>query len=479
MSKSDSPTDNTSTKPADPEQRGQFGTRIGFILAAIGSAVGFGSIARFPMNAANNGGAMFLLMYLFIMLLFGIPIMIAELSMGRTAQRNTVGAFRVLTGKTRPKWMGVGFLYFLVAAFILSYYSILSGWTLRYFFGSMTGAYFNDPDAYLTATQEGPWALIWHAVVMVLTAVVLTGTVSKGIEKVNLVMMPALFLIIVGLAVYAATLPNVAAGYEFYLQPDLTAFTLPVMAAAVGQAFFSLSLGQGAMMTYASYLPKRTSLATNASIISLSTLCFAVTCGFLIFPLLSTFGLLSGERAGLGLIFGPLAQAFAEMGQPLGNIIGALFFLATFFASFTSAVSLAEPAISYAIEEHKLDRRRASILICALIYIAGIAVAFNSNLLDLEGGALTDFFVILGGFTIALYVGWFSPVAQAIARMDEGEGVKLGRFVRPLMQWVMPLVLGVLLLFSITGTPCFLSGDANSVGLLETFGAPDLMGCEG
>jgi neurotransmitter:Na+ symporter, NSS family len=467
--------------------RSGFGTRIGFILAAIGSAVGFGSIARFPMNAANNGGAMFLLMYLGIMLLIGIPMMVAEFSLGRSAQKNTVGAFGVLTGEPKTKWRYSGFLFFILAAFILSYYGILTGWTLRYLFGSFTGAYFSDSDAYFARTAEGPIALLWFAIVMVLVAVTLFGKISKGIEKVNFIMMPTLFAIIIGLAIYASTLPNVGPGYSYYLTPDMTAFTLPVFTAAVGQAFFSLSLAQGAMMTYASYIPKSTSLASNAAMISGSTLTFATLCGFMIFPLLASFGfaLNPDTPAGLGLIFGPLSATFAAMGQPVGNIVGVLFFTATFFAAFTSAISLAEPGIAYITEEHGIDRRRAAMVVCGLIYISGLVYVFSGPLLDLAGGALTDASIMIGGVLIAIYVGWFSPIATAIERMDEADkGWRIGKFVFPMMRYVMPAVLGILLIFQILGTPCGLTGGEAKPGLIEQFATyfganTQVLGCTG
>lgn len=477
----------TDTTPGKPEDRGQFGSRLGFILAAIGSAVGFGSIARFPMNAANNGGALFLLVYASIMLFIGIPMMVAEFSLGRSAQKNTAGAFNVLTGKPKTQWRYAGILFFCLAAFILSYYGVLTGWTLRYLVGSFSGAYFDDPDGYIRDTAEGPVALLWFAVTMVLTGAALTTKISKGIEKVNFIMMPALFAIIAGLAIYALTLDGVGPGYEYYLKPDLSAFTIPVFAAAIGQAFFSLSLAQGAMMTYASYIPKTTSLAGNATMISASTLTFATSCGFLIFPLLASFGYLNPETpAGLDLIFGPLAKTFAAMGTPTGQIVGALFFLATFFAAFTSAVSLAEPAIAYVVEERGIDRRRAAILVCGLIYLLGIAASLSGELLGLMANALTDASIVLGGLLISLYVGWFSPRAVAIERMDESEkGWRIGSLVYPMMRWVMPAILAILLVFQILGTPCELTGNKDHVGLIEQmvayFGdgsAPSLLGCD-
>lgn len=462
------------------ESRTQWGSALGFVLAAIGAAIGFGSISRFPMNVANNGGAAFVLLYAVVMLLVGIPMLVAEFSMGRAAQRNTVGAFSHLTGDPRTRWRWVGFLFFTVAAFLLSWYSVASGWVIRYLVASATGGYFGDPDAYLYDTLEGGDALLWHAANMILVFLVLTTAISKGIEKLNLVLMPLLFLIVIGLVAYAATLPGVGPGYAFYLKPDFSKINLGVVAAVVGQTFFSLGVGLGSMMTYASYLPKRESLAKNATLIAVSTLLFAILCGFMVFPLLSSFGLLGSGVAGLDLIFGPLAYAFAAMGQPLGLIVGFLFFAATFFAAFTSAVALAEPAIAYVIEEHGLDRRRAALLVCALIYLFGVAAALSNRVLALEGGALTDALVILGGLLIALYVGWFSPAAVARARMDESEGgLRIARYAYPLVKYVMPVVLALLLVFSLLGTPCSLSGGNAGPGLTDALLGARVLGCAG
>lgn len=233
-------------------------------------------------------------------------------------------------------------------------------------------------------------------------------------------------------------------------------------------------------MTYASYISKATSLAQNATIISMGTLAFAFTCGLMIFPMLSSFGLLDTGQAGLGLIFGPLSLAFSQMGQPVGNIVGTLFFVAVFFAAFTSAVSLAEPGIAYLVEERGIDRRRAAILICSVIYAVGIIAALSQPTLNFESGKITDMFVILGGLLIALYAGWFSPQAAARTRMDESEsGWRFSKFVYPIVRYAMPAILGLLLFFSFWGTPCVLSGDSPDAGLFETFFGADLLGCQG
>lgn len=443
----------------------------------MGSAIGFGSISRFPMEVANNGGAAFLILYAVVMIVVGIPMLIAEFSMGRRAQKNPAGAFDVLEGRPNSRWRPVGIFFFILAAFFLSWYAVISGWVLRYIFAASTGAYADDPTGYQLDTLEGPDALLGHFIVMALCFVVLTTNVAKGIERLNLVLMPGLFLIILGLVGYAATLPGGAAGYSFYLKPDFSRLSIPVFAAVIGQTFFSLGVGMGVMMTYASYLPPGKSLLKNATIISLSTLVFAFMCGMMVFPLLSNFGLLGTGAAGLDLIFGPMAQAFIAMGSPLGPILGTLFFLAVFFAAFTSVVSLAEPAISYVVEEHKAPRRRAALLVCTLIYAAGIVAALSVDVLSFEGGPFVNVLLLAGGLAVALYVGWRTPAATARERIDDGAGVKVASIVLPIVRYLMPAILIVLLVFAILGTPCALTGGAPGVGLLDQLTGVKALGC--
>ena len=456
--------------------RGQWATGIGFILAAMGSAIGFGSISRFPMEVANNGGAAFLILYAIVMIVVGIPMLTAEFSMGRRAQRNPAGAFEVLEGKRGTKWRLAGVFFFILAGFFLSWYAVIAGWVLRYIFGAATGAYAADPGAYQFDALEGPDALLGHLVVMTLCFLVLTTNVSKGIERLNLVLMPSLFLIITGIVVYAATLPGNGAGYAFYLKPDFSALSIPVFAAVIGQTFFSLGVGMGVMMTYASYLPQGKSLVKNATIIALSTLAFAFMCGMMVFPLLSTYNLLGTGAAGLDLIFGPMAQAFTAMGT-LGLVLGTFFFLAVFFAAFTSVVSLAEPAIAYVVEEHGAGRRRAALLVCTLIYGAGIMAALSVEVLSFEGGPFVNVMLLSGGLLVALYVGWRTPAAVARERIDEGMGPKLGGVILPIVRYAMPAILIALLVFAILGTPCALTGGAPGPGLLAQLAGVRALGC--
>lgn len=475
---------------SEQEERQQWGSRIGFILAAMGSAVGFGSLARFPMNVANEGGAVFLVLYAIIMLMVGIPMILAEFSLGRSAQSNTVGTFSQQTGNPRTKWRIAGYFWWIVPSLLLAWYAIVSGWMLRLAFESMTGSYFNDPGLHIANMIEGPGALIWAFVVLALTGSVVVFGIAKGIERLNLVLMPTLFLMVIGLAVYALLLPNSGPGYSFYLQPDFSQVNLGTVTAAVGQAFFSLSLAMGAILIYASYLPKKSSLAENAFWVAGSTLVFATICGFMIFPMLASFGMLDDARgtAGIGLILGPLTQVFAQMGADfgigVGIAVGTIFFLAVFFASFTSAVSLTEPAIAYFAEERGFGRTRAVALVVLAIFGAGIVVAFNEALLDFISGPLTDVQVIIGGLILALFVGWKLKKPKATAQMDECEkGWRLSWYAYPLVKFVMPAVLVVLLFFAMMGTPCALTDGGEGFGVIEQTshfagGSMGVLGCD-
>lgn len=435
------------------EGRDAWGSKIGFIFAAIGSAIGLGSIVRFPFITAENGGAAFVLIYAGIMLLVGVPMMMSEFALGRRAQRNPVGVFKVLRDKDNTKWRIAGFWYLFVTLVIMVWYTPLVGWVLRYIFASITGSYFGDPVAYFAEIQEGPDALLWTFLVLALVALVVARGISGGIEKINLIMIPSIFAIIVGLVVYAATLAGGSSGYSFYLEPDWGDVSGSTIKAAVAQAFFSLSLGSGAMIVYASYLGRKENLASNALTISVSTLGFAFLAGLMVFPMLSAFGLLEGAAGGIGLIFGPLPAAFASMGQPLGNIVGSIFFLGTFFAAFTSAIALVEPATSYLKDEWHLDRKRATILVCEVIMGLAILAALDSAFLNLAAGNGTDLGVLVGGIFVALFVG---TVLKGLTRdeMDTAErGPRVGRVVYPLVRFVLPLVLVVMAAIALFGNP--------------------------
>jgi len=389
-------------------ERETWSSRAGFILAAVGSAVGLGNVWQFPFQAANNGGAAFLVVYLAAVLLIGFPALLAEFVVGRNAESNPVDALRAYAGES---WAVVGGLGVLVGFWILSFYSVVGGWVLRYVGGSLTGAYFADPSGYFASIAVGADALALHFAFMALVVGIVALGVEDGIELGTKVMVPCIVVLLVALAAWASTLPGVADGYAYYLSPDLDTLVanLPdVLPNAVGQAFFTLSLGMGAMVTYASYLGGDDSLpADGATIVVLNTL-VGVLAGLVVFPVLAAEGI-GFDTAGMGAVFESMAAAFATL--PAGNVLGVGFFLVLLLAALSSGISLLEVVVSYVVENTTRDRKPVAATVGAGIFLLGVPTAFD---LTLNGvGALAwynmlayNLFLPAGGLGIALAVGW-------------------------------------------------------------------------
>jgi len=273
----------------DTPSRGSWATRAGFVLAAIGSAVGLGNMWRFAYKASEGGGAAFVVVYIVFVLLVGMPLMTSEFVIGRLTQESPARALRRLGG---TRWAPLGWLFVLCGLGILAYYSVIAGWTMRYAIDAVRNAIPSDTNAYFGAVATGWDAVAFHVAFMVLTIVVVAGGIKGGIERGNLIMMPLLFLILIGLAIWATTLPNGGPGYAYYLRPQLSAvFTRDTLTRAAGQSFFSLSLGMGALMTYASYLRSKTNLGREAMVVALADTGVAFTAGLIVFPLMFAFGL--------------------------------------------------------------------------------------------------------------------------------------------------------------------------------------------
>lgn len=402
-------------------ERETWGSKTGFWLAAAGSAVGLGNIWRFPYLTGANGGAAFVLIYLLIVFTIGVSVMLAEFVIGRSAKLNPVGAFAKLKGGAWPiiGWMGVaaGFV-------ILSYYSVIGGWTIKYIISSFTGLINPATDTtgyFLGFIGNGPQAVLFHALFMVATIYVVYRGVGKGIEGWCKILMPALLLLLVILIVRAVTLPGAGAGLSFYLNPDLSKITSKTLLAALGQAFFSLSLGMGAMITYGSYITKKVSLPQSAATVTFLDTAIAFLAGFVIFPTVFAFGIEPG--AGPGLTFITLPSVFAMM--PGGQIWSAMFFLLLFIAALTSAISLLEVVVAYVTDAQGWPRHKASLVIGAVIFLLGIPSAlsngavpinvFGMAFLDAMDFLASNILLPLGGIFIALFVGW---VIKDIAKKE-------------------------------------------------------------
>jgi NSS family neurotransmitter:Na+ symporter len=413
--------------------RGNWGSKIGFILAASGSAVGLGNIWRFPYTAGVNGGALFVFFYLLSILLIALPVFIAETSLGRFSGRNPVGAFMAI--KPRGPWKLVGYLGVLTGVMILSFYTMIAGWTLGYFFKAVTGKFStmtgeSAGNLFKEFAGDTLLQILLLAVFLFLTIYVVSRGVSSGIEKFSRILMPGLFILLLLLLVRALTLEGASKGLAFYLDPDFSKISPRVVIDAMGQAFFSLSLGMGAMITYGSYLQKDVNLPNAAAWVAFFDTFIAIMAGFIIFPAVFSQGM--NPAQGPDLVFNILPVIFAHM--PGGIIFGPLFFLLLCIAALTSTVSLLEVASAYCIDEKKWGRKMSALIMGGITLLFGIpSILSYSNVkffrelpllkisfFDLWDKLWTTFALSIGAFFIAIFVGYVWKTSNALKEITQG-----------------------------------------------------------
>lgn len=389
--------------------------------------------------AAENGGGAFVVLYVLMTLLIGIPVMLAEFTLGRGSGRSPIEALGHYGG---ARWKPLGILFVVTGFTILGYYSVIAGWAVRYAVEGLAFGFPADAGANFGEISEGWDTVAWHLGFMAVTVFVVSGGVRAGIERAAVLLMPVLGVMIIGLAVYANSLEGAGAGYAYYFQTDFREILdFDVAKDAAGQAFFSLSLGMGTMLTYASYLSREHDLPQEAGLIAVSDFGIAVIAGLVIFPLLFALGLeaqvMGGETGTLGALFVVLPQAFASMG-PAGSFVGGAFMVALSVAAVTSAMSLLEVVVSTAVDGLGWSRPKASVVSGLAIAALGVPAALNIDVLELMdsiGGAL---FLLVGGFFLSLFVGWRLPDPIAEVGETRGSGLGLWRF---LLRWVVPSVL--------------------------------------
>ncbi|MDO4787086.1 MAG: sodium-dependent transporter [Fretibacterium sp.] len=397
-------------------QRESWGSRIGFILAAAGSAIGLGNVWRFPYLVGVNGGAAFVVVYLLLIAAVGSTVMLAEFALGRAAQKTPVGAFWVLS-KTHT-WTLVGWIATLAGGFIiLSYYAVIGGWTLKYVFSSLSdlmtlAAEGKSGDVFSSFIGDQKQVVLYQVFFMLLTVGIVYGGVGKGIERACKVMMPLLFVILIILIVRSVTLPGAEKGLEFYLKPDFSKITGKSVLDALGQGFFSLSLGMGIMITYGSYIGRQERLPSSVGWVIFTDTFIALLAGLAIFPAVFAMGV--EPSAGVGLTFISLPGVFARM--PFGNIFSALFFLLLFFAAITSAMSLLEVAVAHGMDDFKWSRRRSIVIMGTLITLLGVPSALSlsgppkivgKDFLDAMDFISNNVMMPLSSILTCLFVGWF------------------------------------------------------------------------
>ncbi|MCP4716956.1 MAG: sodium-dependent transporter [Deltaproteobacteria bacterium] len=438
-------------------KREHWGSKLGFVLAASGSAIGLGNIWRFPYKAGEFGGGAFVAVYLLAVVALGIPVLIAEFIIGRSTQKNPVGAFSLL--RNNRFWPLVGWMGIIAGFIILSYYSVVGGWVLKYVFEACTAPFQSGTsvlrfDQFLASPQQ---QVAWHALFMLLTIAIVRGGISSGIERWSKILMPSLVVILLVLMVNSLTSPGAARGINFLLKPDFSKLTPLGLLEALGSAFFSLSLGMGAMLTYGSYLDKNTNISTCSLQIAFLDTFFAIMAGLMIFPLVFTYGV--DPQAGPGLFFVTLPEVFARM--PGGWIVGLLFFLLVAFAAITSAISLLEVVVSFFIDELGWSRAKADYLLGSVIFLAGIpsALSFNvlsditffhgRNIFDILDSVASNYLLPVGGFFIAIFAGWVLTHGEKESEIKRMENTfHFYDIWHVLIKYVTPIALLIVFLYT-------------------------------
>ena len=441
-------------------ERSGFGSKLGIVLATAGSAVGLGNVWRFPTMTGENGGAAFLLIYVGCVLVLGLPCMLNEFIIGRHAQANTARAYSKLANGT--PWRFIGIFGVFTGFLIASYYGVVSGWCLQYVYASVSGGLDGSPADvanYFDTFSKNPWKpVVCLMLFFLITHFVVSRGVEKGIERASKLMMPLLFILLVIIAVAACLLPNASKGISFLFSPDFSKVNSDTFLGALGQAFYSLSLGMGALCTYASYYSRNTNLAKSAvQIVTVDSL-VAVLAGLMIFPAVFSVG--GQPDAGASLVFVTLPnvfnQAFASM--PLvGHLVALLFYLLLSVAALTSLISLHEVCTAYIHEEFHLSRRTGATIVTVVCAIIGVFCSlsfchadiglFGMKLFDLFDFVTGQLFLPLGGFLTCLFVGWYVPRSISYAELTN-EGTLRGRFFGVYMvcvRYVCPLC--ILLIF--------------------------------
>jgi neurotransmitter:Na+ symporter, NSS family len=435
-------------------KREHWGSRVGFILAAAGSAVGLGNIWKFPYVTGEYGGAAFILVYIFCVLILGFPIMIAELVIGRHTGKDPVGAFRIMGEKSG--WRFVGYIGVLSGFFILSFYSIVGGWTLAYIVKSLGGIISSIKEVnqaeiiFKNFAQDYSQVVVYHFLFLAVSMMIVIRGVKNGIEKWSKMLMPLLFVLLIVLIVKGITMDGGMKGVEFLIYPDFSKITIKAVISALGHSFFTLSLGMGAMITYGSYLSKGDNLLGSGGYIVLLDTVIAILAGLAIFPAVFAMGIAPSK--GPGLIFHVIPAVFGQM--PYGIIFSVIFFTLLFIAALTSAISLLEVVVAYIIDERGWERKKAVLVFGLIIFLLGIPSAlsfgpmadvkifFNNNFFDFMDKLTTNFMLPIGGFFIAIFLGWKYGFEKTSHELDvDSNNELLKKTWAVTLKYISPLVL--------------------------------------
>lgn len=440
--------------------RGHFSTRLGIILATAGSAVGLGNVWRFPFVAGQNGGAAFILVYIACIFLLGIPGMLSEFVIGRRTQRNAARAYRNFS--RNRVWRFVGYLGILTSIIILGFYAVVAGWCLQYLFASLAGTLSGDTDyvrKYFIEFYTDPWMpTLWGVAFILATHLVVVRGVEKGIERASKILMPVLLILLLVIVVASCLLPGATAGIAFLLKPDFSHLHSSSLLEALGQAFFSLSLGTACLCTYASYFSKETNLVRSATQIALIDTVIAILAGLMIFPAAASVGV--EPDAGPSLVFITLPnvfqQAFAAV-PLLGRVVSILFYALLVFAALTSTISMHEIGTAFFSEERRLPRRRAAWVVTAVCSTIAVfcslgngalssVTLFGSDILSFCDDLTAQFMLPTGALFTSIFIGWYA--SQDIVRRELTSGGRYAngffRAYQVAVRFVVPLCIALI-----------------------------------
>lgn len=436
-------------------KRESFGGRLALVLAMAGSAIGLGNIWRFPYIVGQNGGAAFIVIYALAYVLLALPIFFAENIIGRRAQSGTFGAMKKLAPGTRWHWLG--FLTVCTPIILLGYYSVVGGWSVDSLFKACTLTYTHDTHGLFESFISSTWGpIITHTIFVILTAGIILAGVVNGIEKFSKIAMPMLFVLILVIVIFGLTLPGSMKGVEYLVKPDFSKINAAAVTSAMGQAFFSMSLGVGTILTYASYAPKNENILISGGGTALADLGFALLAGFAIMPAVFSAGIQPGE--GAGLVFDTLPYIFSQMPPVVGTIVAILFFLTVLVAALTSSISLLEVGVAYLLEEKGISRTRGTILLSLIIWVIGIlcslsfgtlsgATLFGKTIFDILDYLCSNILMPVGGLLFVLFVGWKMSKPEVRDEFTNGGtvNVRLFGFVYFLMRYFAPV--GIIIVF--------------------------------
>lgn len=443
---------------------GMWSSRLAFILAATGSAVGLGNIWRFPYVTAESGGGAFVLVYLFCVLVVGLPIMLAEIILGRRGRQSPINSLRLLATESHASswWSLIGWSGMLAGFMILAFYSVIAGWTLSYtttyvgiLFSGASGI--ADPEGNFGSLLVSPWKLLgWHTLFMLLTAAVVALGVEKGLERSVRILMPLLFALLLILVGYGMTTGYFDDALVYLFQPDFSRITPAVVLDAMGQAFFSLSLGMGSIMAYGSYLPRNVPAGSTALTIGLADSGVALIAGLAIFPIAIAHGLTTGG-GGVGFTFTTLPYAFNTM--DFGQFFGLAFFGLLAVAAWTSAISLMEPPVAFIVERTRLSRKQAAVAVAIAVWFMGIGTVlsfnawseytlFGRNFQENLDFIASNILLPLGGLAIAIFAGWVISRADSRDELHEMKSTTYA-FWRGLVRYVSPILVFIVFLSAV------------------------------